>query len=457
MARSCGGRTPTLHVRALRLRLAETVRANGLVRPGEALRVATWLEEADAPIDERLLLAAAREANAAGDPDVAANLAQRALDGGAGGTEAVLILAHADVLRRRFAEAEDLLAGLEDGALTGELAVGYLEERALRVLHLGLLDSDEALGVLARAEGWSADAGWRDRVDLIRSQILLTSPGTGPAEAADALNRLLQHAELIPEVRRRASILYALALYQLGRTADARAVSERLRPSVPLRDADDAWALMAWWAPRHVAGCEWADTERWLLDADRASARANDPLTRGELAVLIASSAMRRGKPITATKRAREAVEILQRSDTAHRLPIAWSCLVVATSACGDMDAARAAMAGYWRSVRRLLVPGRPAPGDHRAGGAGGRRRRDEPCRGDAPGCRRQERGQPARPGPPAPRCTASWRGATDRRTPVAGRRCRLRRTAGRELRRHRDSAGRERRRGPCWGSAGPG
>jgi DNA-binding CsgD family transcriptional regulator len=351
-------KTPTLQATALRLRLAETVRANRLARPGDALRVATWLLEAGAPIDQPLLLAAAREANAAGDPDLAARLAQRALNGGAGGTEAILILAHADVLRRRFAEAEDLLAGLEDAPLTGELAVAYLEERAVRVLHLGLQRSGEALGVLARAQGWSADAGWRDRVDLLRSQVLLTSPGTGPAEAADALDRLLQQqAELIPEARRRAAILYALALYQLGRTADARAVSERLRPTVPLRDGDDAWALMAWWAPRHVAGCEWAETERWLLDADRTSARANDPLTCGELAMLIASSAIRRGKPITATKRAREAIEILERSDTARRLPIAWLCLVAGTATGGDLEAARAALAGYWRSIGGSSFP----------------------------------------------------------------------------------------------------
>jgi DNA-binding CsgD family transcriptional regulator len=342
-------KTPTLQATALRLRLAETVRANRLARPGDALRVATWLEEAGAPIDQPLLLAAAREANAAGDPDLAARLAERAVGGG--GTEAILILAHANVLRRRFAEAEDLLAGLEAEPRTGELAAAYLEERALRVLHLGLQHSGEALGLLARAQRWSTDTGWRDRVDLLRSQVRLWSPGTGPAEAADALDRLLRQDALIPEVRRRAAIMHALTLGKLGRTADARAVSERLRPSVPLRDGDDAWALMAWWAPRHVAGCEWAETERWLLDADRASARANDPLTRGELAVLLASSAIHRGKPITATKRAREAVETLERTDTARRLPIAWLCLVTGTATRGDLDAARAALAGYRRSI----------------------------------------------------------------------------------------------------------
>jgi DNA-binding CsgD family transcriptional regulator len=350
-------RTPILHATALRLRLAETVRADRLARPGDALRVATWLEEAGAPIDQPLLLAAAREANAAGDPDLAARLAQRAVDGGAGGTEAILILAHANVLRRRFAEAEDLLAGLEDAPLTGELAAAYLEERALRVLHLGLQRSGEALGLLARAQGWSADTGWRDRVDLLRSQLMLWSPGTGPAEAADALDRLLRQDALIPEVRRRAAIMNALTLGKLGRTADARAVSERLRPSVPLRDGDDAWALMAWWAPRHVAGCEWAETERWLLDADRTSARANDPLTRGELAVLIASSAIHRGKPVTATKRAREAIETLERTDTARRLPIAWLCLVTGTATRADPEAARAALAGYRRSIGGSSFP----------------------------------------------------------------------------------------------------
>lgn len=119
-------KTPSVQATALRLRLAETVRADGLVRPGDALRVATWLEEADAPIDQPLLLAAAREANAASDPDLAARLAERAPDEGAGGTDAILILAHADVLRRRFAEAEDLLAGLEDGCTPDRPARGRL-------------------------------------------------------------------------------------------------------------------------------------------------------------------------------------------------------------------------------------------------------------------------------------------------------------------------------------------
>ena len=60
---------PSLRGDELRLRLAETLRAQGFERPGDALRAATLLQDAGATIDEPLLLAAARDANAASEPD----------------------------------------------------------------------------------------------------------------------------------------------------------------------------------------------------------------------------------------------------------------------------------------------------------------------------------------------------------------------------------------------------
>ncbi len=66
---------------------------------------------------------------------------------------------------------------------------------------------------------------------------------------------------------------------------------------MPLRDDDDAYALVAWWAVRLMGGYEWEGLERWLEEADRATARSDDPLTRGEVLTMLACTAMRRGKP----------------------------------------------------------------------------------------------------------------------------------------------------------------
>jgi DNA-binding CsgD family transcriptional regulator len=265
------------------------------------------------------------------------------------------MLASAHVRRGRFDDAEAVLEPWEGEQPTIELANVYLEERAIRVLHLGLLRSGHALELLARAEDWFGEPGWRERVDLLRSHVHLTSPGTGPAEAVDALDVVLREDDLLPEVRRRASVLRALALYEVGRTEEARILSASIRPSVPLRDADDAYALMAWWASRHVAGCEWDETEQWLLDSERAS--AGDLLTCGEIATLLAYSAYRRGKPATGARRARESIDLLERSDSARRLPLAWLALVVNTAALRDVASARVALAGYWDAAGDRPLP----------------------------------------------------------------------------------------------------
>ncbi len=345
--------TPTLHANALRLRLAETVQAAGLERPGDALRVAIWLDDAGAEIDQPLLLGAAREANAAGAPDMAERLALRA----EGGPEAALILASSYALRGRFGEAEAVLSRVEGELPTWGLAIVYLKWRALRVLHLGLLRPEDALGLLDRAEAWFPGVEWRDRVDMIRMQVLQTGSALGAAQALESLERFLAQDTLIPEVRRRASITYALTLLTNGRTADAYALTKRLRPSLPLRDGDGSYALTAWFTVRLEAGYDWDEMERWLLEAEQTTARGGDPLTRGEILVWLSCAAGRRGQMIRATKRAREAIELLERGDALRRLPFAWLCVVMGCAMRGEADAARAALARYDVAIGDAGVP----------------------------------------------------------------------------------------------------
>jgi DNA-binding CsgD family transcriptional regulator len=322
-------------------------------QPGDALRVVAWLDEAGEDADPPLLLAAAREANAASDPDLAERLAGRAAP--AGGTEAALVVARARTLRRRFADAEGLLAALEGELASADLAADYLAERALLVLHLGLRRTGHALALLARSRDWFADPGWRARVEAIELEIRAAGGG-GAAGVIEAAERVLGRDDLNPQVRRRASIAQAFSLYHAGRTAEACAAAVRVRPGVPLRD-DDVYPFVLWPLVCMECGYDWDQAEAWLREAGRAPVPADDPLTHGQVVGTQGGFALWRGRPVTAARCFREAIPSLMRRDPQRRLPVMWLYLVIAEAMRAELDASRAALAAY-----RNLVAGAPVP-----------------------------------------------------------------------------------------------
>jgi DNA-binding CsgD family transcriptional regulator len=350
--------TPSMRARRLRRALADAVQAAGVERPGDALRVAVWLEQAGAPVQAPLLLAAAREANGASDPDLAERLARQVslADGGAMGVEAQLIIARAHAMRRRFGDAERLLAGLEGRLGTVEPAGEYLAAHALLVLHLGLRRTDDALALLARARDWFRQREWVARVEAIELEVRATSGRAGPAEVIDAAERVLERGTVMPEVRRRAQIAYAFSLHQVGRTAEALAVAERVQPTAPLHDDDDVYALVPWGLVCLHSGYDWDQAERWLSQA-AAAARADEPLTRGQTLSALGMFALWRGRPQTATRCLREAIPLMQRRDPLRRLPLAWLELAISHAIRGELDAAHAAHAEYRALVAEASVP----------------------------------------------------------------------------------------------------
>jgi DNA-binding NarL/FixJ family response regulator len=346
---------PSLRANELRLRLAVAVQEAGMARPGDALRVATWLEDAGAPITTSVLLHAARQANAASDPDLAERLAGRA---GTGSTaEAALVVARAHVLRRRFAEAEDLLATLEGDLRAPELAAGYLAERAVLVLHLGLGRLGEALRLLARAKAWFPGAAWQARVGAIELEIRAANARGEPAEVIDAAERVLQRDDQVAQVRRRVLVAYAFSLHHVGRTARARTVSEQLRPVVPLGGDDDVFALVAWPLVCFESGYDWDEVEAWLSNAEQAARLGDQPLTCGQVVAFLGAFAVARGRPVTAARRLREAVPSLMRRDPRRRLASVLLYLVMASAMSGDLGAAREAEAEYRAVIAGARVP----------------------------------------------------------------------------------------------------
>jgi len=348
-----------LRARELRRRLARTLEARPGFTAGDALRVARWLLDAGEEIPAALLVDAARAANRSGDPDLAATLAGRAADTGAG-LDATLLLARAHVVRNRFAEAEAVLAPLEGTIRTQETAVAYLEQRAVAVLYWGLARPEDALALVARAQEWWPDQGWRRRLDPIR--LHLASLSEGFDEAVAVTESILADPALEPEMRRQLEPLHTVNLYYGGRTRDAYALAERLRPSVPLDGHGESIALMNWCIIGLETGEDFAGLEAWMTQTLQDGIRGNDDEAAAMAALTLGGLRLFDGRLRDAARWLAEAQVHFERRDPFGALVAARATQVLVAQASGDADATAAALeAGRatagWRDALPSLAP----------------------------------------------------------------------------------------------------
>ena len=165
-ARPCGPSCRRSRARRLRAQLAAELRERDPLEPDDALRVARLLLDAGMELPSELLVDAARAANLAGDPELGAQLAPAALADGAG-LPAALLLARAHTVRKRFADAEAVLAAVEGDVTSDDAGVDYLEQRC-HVLFWGLYGTRETWDLLEIAGSWSDDADWQLRLGPLR-------------------------------------------------------------------------------------------------------------------------------------------------------------------------------------------------------------------------------------------------------------------------------------------------
>ena len=350
---------PVLRGRVLRLRLAEAVAAREPLVPDDALRVARWQLDAGAAIPLPIALDAARAATVAGDPDLGAQLAELAIEGG-GGAEARLLLARAHAGRRRFEEAEAILAGLEGAFDTQEAAVGYVELRAVAVLYWGLGRPDEAYEFGERALGWWPGPDWERRLAPFR--LLLEGMRHGFGETTGRSAQLLADPELAPAVRHQVEPLHAISLFFTGRTREAYAFAKRIRPPIPLRDQSATSALRAWGILGLESGRGWEELGSAFADVVREGVRANDHAAVGIGANVIASLLLLRGRYADMERWLAEAELHLEQADAQGTLINVLALQVGRAHAAGDPDGAAAAIARLRETVgdrppRAIQVP----------------------------------------------------------------------------------------------------
>ena len=331
-----------LRLRQLRLRLAEAVRARPALSPADALRVASWLIDAGEPIPVALLLAAARAANLAGDPDLGARFATLAIESGAG-AEAVLLLGRAHTVRKRFAEAEAALAPLEGRLPDHDAAADYLEQRAISVLHWGLQRPGDAEALLRRAQAWWPGQEWQRRLDPMRLQLASLMGGFDATLAVS--EEILADPDLAPEVRHQLEPVHAVTLFYAGRTTEAYALAERIRPAVPLRDQSDALALVA----LSIVGLETGDDlpglDTYMSRMLEDGVRANDHEAAGMAAITVGAVRFLEGRYADAGRWFAEAAVHLEIQDAFGTLTAVRSTQLGVAHGMGDHAAVEAALA----------------------------------------------------------------------------------------------------------------
>jgi DNA-binding CsgD family transcriptional regulator len=214
--------TPPLRAREHARRLAEMLGRTGLRRREDRLRVAVWHLAAGRRDRPELYRAACHDAHAAEDHELAARLAEAAVEGGGGLRAEVALLRQQPYLGQLAAaqaHAEELAAAVTDPAEVVEVAV----VRA----HLHVVDGDirSAQRVLRQAETAATSPELRER---ILTQVAATAHSAGDVVAAvDAVDRMLAGDLLGPDLLIAAARIGVRALATAGREEDAVRLADR--------------------------------------------------------------------------------------------------------------------------------------------------------------------------------------------------------------------------------------
>jgi len=334
------GSLPFLRGREIRRTLAAAVQAHGDINAEDSLRVARWLLDAREPILPPTLLVAALEANLRGDPALGAELAQHALDAGAG-TPAALLLARAHVLQKRYGEAEAVLAAIEGTVDSEDSAAEYLQQRVL-VLFWGLQRPEEATALLARALEWWPHAAWRRRLAPMR--LHLAAMADDVAETVLVTEDMLQDDALEESVRRQLEPVHCAALLYSGRAREAHQRIWQLRCPVPLRDEIDELHVTTQGWVSYASGLDLENDAREMRRLLQEGVRAGDHAAAGIGAMMLGGLEFIAARYSDARRYLAEAELHLEHRDPLGLLAIVRANLVGIAHSTGDLDGVRIAL-----------------------------------------------------------------------------------------------------------------
>jgi DNA-binding CsgD family transcriptional regulator len=327
--------------RALHAELAAELDPNS---DGHRLRLAAWAVDDGELDDSSLLLAAAGEALAAFDPNLAIRLADAALTG-APGIDAALPLAVALRAVGRFAEAEERLAAVEDQARRSARVTSYLFVRASN-LHWSLGRPDDAHALLARVD---ARPGSTIVTAALHSSEGRLGEGVARAQQVLADPSTDRSAQAI------AGILVGHDLGVLGQPRAALAVLDQVEHSA--RGVESDWPRAAVAAVTAFYAAERWSERMTALRRRHATARAAGDDARAALCeVALARLAVPSGDLDAARRYADDAVARLAFADPRAMAPAAYGEIAEAHAIAGRAQAARDALRRGYEILDRAPV-----------------------------------------------------------------------------------------------------
>lgn len=211
---------PRLRAMAVQRRLADALLTTGIRRREDALRLAVWSLENDAPVPPDVVLAAARQAHFAHDDHLAERLARAARDAGAGVAAGQVLGEVLSDLGRH--EEADVVLGESLAAASSDDEVALAAMTLAETRFWGLGRAEEAQAVLAEVETRLVDDEWLGEVVGLRASYDLLAGR--PLDALGAVSPLLERGAGRAFVQ--AGSVAAPALAIIGRGDEAIAVAD---------------------------------------------------------------------------------------------------------------------------------------------------------------------------------------------------------------------------------------
>ena len=299
---------------------------------GARLRLATWALEDGQPGAGTQFAAAAEEALAAFDPDLAIRLGSAALTA-APGIDAALPLASALRAVGRFEEAEEHLAAVEGEARSSPRVTSYLFVRATN-LQWGLGRPDAAHSVLARVQVEPGCAAVAAALDSSAGRL-----GDGVESAQRALAN--------PGTDRLAHAIAAVVIGNgLAALGDPRAALDTLdRVERSAGGVESEWPRAAVAVTATFYGAEQWGERRLALERRHAAARAAGDDARATLCELaLVRLAVPAGDLGVARRLAEDALARLAFMDPRAMVPVCHAAVAEAEAMAGRAEEARAAL-----------------------------------------------------------------------------------------------------------------
>jgi DNA-binding CsgD family transcriptional regulator len=337
---------PTLRSRAINARLAASFASRPAPQPHDSLRVARFLTRAGEQVPVPLLLEGARAANLSGDPVLGADLAQRAVDSGAG-IEAALLLARAHTLEARYEDAWAVLSAAESLVDGHEHALDLIEQE-LDVLQWGLDHPKARDQILARAETWWPDPEWQARLAPLRLRIF---SGGDPLTASTEMSAALADESVDAEDRRRAETMKVVALFYGGQAREAATLAAQIRPKLPLTDQTEQIAFAIWTSIALETGEGWIELQSWAKSSFADGIRLGDRVGAGGAALALAGLGVAEGCFGDARRWLAEAELHFEHHDTLGLLVITKAVQVSAAAYALDHDGVTEALDRYHATI----------------------------------------------------------------------------------------------------------